>query len=73
MNDEFRAAAFHLTRAAHHDQADSNRRQAYVLEQEAITGRRWCTRCLRLGHTRLGERECAEPWAAVPIGAGNKE
>jgi hypothetical protein len=48
------------------DQADSNRRQAYVLRQEAIHGLRCCSRCLRLGHSRLGERECDAPWAPVP-------
>lgn len=50
----------------HVDQADSNRRQAYVLRQEAIHEMRVCTRCLRVGHTRLGDRECDAPWAPLP-------
>lgn len=50
------------------DRADDNRRQAYVLRQEATHGMRCCSRCLRLGHTRLGDRECDAPWAPVPRG-----
>jgi hypothetical protein len=50
----------------HVDRADSERRQAYVLRLEAITGQRCCTRCLLPGHTRLGERECRAPMAQFP-------
>jgi hypothetical protein len=49
----------------HVERADSERRQAYVLRLEAITGQRCCTRCLQPGHTRLGERECRAPVASI--------
>lgn len=50
----------------HEDQADSYRRQAYVLRLEALYDKRACTNCLGVGHTRLGERECRAPRVPVP-------
>jgi hypothetical protein len=50
----------------HEDQANCYRRQAYVLRLQALYDKCACTRCLTVGHTRLGDQECHAPVGQVP-------